>query len=155
MENQLPKWLLILDSAIKATSIKPSKKSSRLLRANMSDKRKNRNKKTDKTFLFYRSFLHLERMKGFEPSAHGLGSRYSTAELHPHFLLSPVLKDKNNYISYAFKASSLFLPFPSAHCPAGIFLTVSLISKRLNSTPPLPYRYFLNPCTTPSSYPTA
>ena len=25
----------------------------------------------------------LERVKGFEPSTHGLGSRYSTTELHP------------------------------------------------------------------------
>ena len=26
----------------------------------------------------------LERAKGFEPSTHGLGSRYSTTELRPH-----------------------------------------------------------------------
>ena len=30
----------------------------------------------------------LERVKGFEPSTHGLGSRYSTTELHPLGIMS-------------------------------------------------------------------
>ena len=29
----------------------------------------------------------LERVKGFEPSTHGLGSRYSTTELRPHHIV--------------------------------------------------------------------
>gem|GEM_PF-3075712 len=56
------------------------------------------------------ALIFLERAKGFEPSTHGLGSRYSTTELRPHhvLILLGLLKITSYFLSK--KCASIGVP---------------------------------------------